>query len=156
MLCKAAVTPLESHTTRVQWVCSEAENGALAAVVKRLGIKNLKQNKAQSTPAESTDRGVNYRSKYVTQVRQQKPGSPTVTRTWHACKYKVHQLHTTWHAGKYKVHKLCQRYILKLRYIEDVLLEQFMYLYLHVCQVRVTVGDSGLCCVLLLCISSAN
>ena len=128
--------------TRVQWVCSEAENGALAAIVKRLGIKNLKQNKAQSTPAESTDRGVNYRSKFVTQVRQQKPGSPTVTLTWHACKYKAH--------------KLLQRYILKLRYIEDVLLVQFMYLYLHVCQVRVTVGDSGLCCVLVLCISSAN
>ena len=35
---------------------------------------------------------------------------------------------------KYKVHKLHQRYILKL-----------CTLYLHACQVRVTVDDSGLC-----------
>ena len=37
-----------------------------------------------------TDKGVNWRSKYVTQV-QQRPESPTVTLTWHACKYKVHK-----------------------------------------------------------------
>ena len=36
---------------------------------------------------------VNWRSKYVTQVQQQRPESPTVTLTWHTCKYKVHQLH---------------------------------------------------------------
>ena len=30
--------------------------------------------------------------KYVTQVQQQRPESPTVTLTWHACKYKVHEL----------------------------------------------------------------
>ena len=51
----------------------------------------------------------------------------------------------TWYACKYKVHKLHQRYILK-----DV---QRMYqwwslctLGLRICQVRLTVGDSGLCC----------
>ena len=49
----------------------------------------------------STHEGVHYRSKHVTQVQQQRPKSPTVTLTWHACKYKVHKLH--------------QRYILKLR-----------------------------------------
>ena len=42
---------------------------------------------------ESTHKGVNLRSKYVTQVQQQRPESPTVTLTWHACKYKVHKLH---------------------------------------------------------------
>ena len=38
-------------------------------------------------------KGVNYRSKYVTQVQQQRPESPSVTLTWHACKHKVHILH---------------------------------------------------------------
>ena len=33
-------------------------------------------------------------------AQQQRPESPTVTLTWHACKYKVHKLH--------------QRYILKM------------------------------------------
>ena len=42
---------------------------------------------------KSTLKGVNRRSKYVTQVQRQKPESPTVTLTWHECKYKVHQLH---------------------------------------------------------------
>ena len=42
---------------------------------------------------ESTHKGVNQCSKYVTQVQQQRPESPTVTLTWHACKYKVHKLH---------------------------------------------------------------
>ena len=28
----------------------------------------------------------------------------------------------------------------------DVPLVEFMYFYLHACQVRVTAGDSGLCC----------
>ena len=75
------------------------------------------------------NKGVNYRRKYVTQVQQQRSESPTVALTRHACKYKVHKLH--------------QRYVLNQR----------MYgwwslctLHLHACQVRVTVGDSGLCC----------
>ena len=42
---------------------------------------------------KSTHKGVNSRCKYVTQVQQQRPESPTVTLTWHACKYKVHKLH---------------------------------------------------------------
>ena len=42
---------------------------------------------------ESTHKGVNLRSKYVTQVQQQRPESPTVTLTRHACTYKVHELH---------------------------------------------------------------
>ena len=41
---------------------------------------------------ESTHKGVNQRSKYMTQV-QQRAELPTVTLTWHACKYKVHKLH---------------------------------------------------------------
>ena len=55
-------------------------------------LTNLKQNEAQSARAESTHKGVNQRSKYVTEVQQQRPESPTVTLTWHACKYKVHKL----------------------------------------------------------------
>jgi len=37
--------------------------------------KNLKQNEAQSARAESAHKGVNWRSKYVTQVQQQRPES---------------------------------------------------------------------------------
>ena len=40
-----------------------------------------------------THKRVHQRSKYVTQIQQQRPESPTVTRTWHACKYKIHKLH---------------------------------------------------------------
>ena len=29
----------------------------------------------------------------MTQIQQQRPESCTVTLTWHACKYKVHELH---------------------------------------------------------------
>ena len=54
---------------------------------------DLKQNESQSAGAESTHRGVNWRSKDVTQTQQQRPESPAVTLTWHACKYKVHKLH---------------------------------------------------------------
>ena len=46
-----------------------------------------------SSVSESTHKEVNYRWKYVTQMRQQRPKSPTVTLTWHACKCKLHKLH---------------------------------------------------------------
>ena len=42
---------------------------------------------------KSTHSGVNLCSKYIPQVQQQRPELPTVTLTWHACKYKVHKLH---------------------------------------------------------------
>ena len=44
---------------------------------------NLEQNEAQSAHAESTHKGVNQRSKDVTQAQQQRPESPAVTLTWH-------------------------------------------------------------------------
>ena len=44
-----------------------------------------------SFPPDSTHKGANQRSKYVTQV-QQRPDSSTVTLTCHECKYKVHKL----------------------------------------------------------------
>ena len=40
-----------------------------------------------------THKGINQRSKYAKQVQQQRPESPAVTLTRHACKYKVHKLH---------------------------------------------------------------
>ena len=46
-----------------------------------------------TNPAESTHKGVNRCSKYVTSVQQRRPESPTAALTWHACKYKVHKLH---------------------------------------------------------------
>ena len=60
---------------------------------KYIQSKNLKQNEAQSARAESTRKGVNQRSKYVTLVQKQRPESPTVTLTWPECKYKVHKIH---------------------------------------------------------------
>ena len=109
---------------------------------------NLKQNEVQIAHAESTRKGVNWRSKYVTQIQQQRPESPVVTLTWHAYKYKVHKLH--------------QRCILQI--LEDVPLVEFMSLvfthmpgeilrmhlwwslctlYLHACQVRFWGCTSG-------------
>ena len=54
-----------------------------------------------------------HHSKYLTQA-QQGPESPTVTLTWHACKYKVHKLHQ-------------RRYINSTRGTSSSLVE-FMYL----------------------------
>ena len=42
---------------------------------------NLKQNETQRARAESTLKGVNQRSKDVTQTQQQRPESPTVILT---------------------------------------------------------------------------
>ena len=57
---------------------------------------DLKQNAAQCACTESTHKGVHQRSKDVTQTKQQRPESPTVTLTWHASKYKVYKLHQRW------------------------------------------------------------
>ena len=37
-LCKAKITHSESHSTRAQLVCSDAENSAIVVIVKRLGL----------------------------------------------------------------------------------------------------------------------
>ena len=37
-LCEDTVTHSELQTTRAQWVCLDAENSAIVAVVKRLGL----------------------------------------------------------------------------------------------------------------------
>ena len=39
---------------------------------------------------KTTHKGVNYRSKYVTQTQQQRPDLPNVGLTWHERKNKVH------------------------------------------------------------------
>ena len=44
----------------------------------KCSVINQKQNQAQSACGESTHKGVNYRSKYVTQTQQQRHESPTV------------------------------------------------------------------------------
>ena len=50
-------------------------------------------NNLSDQSLEPTHKGGNWHSKYVTQVQQQRPESPTVTLTWQACKHKVHKLH---------------------------------------------------------------
>ena len=42
---------------------------------------------------KSIQKEVNKCSKHVTQTQQQRSESPTITLTWHSCKYKVHKLH---------------------------------------------------------------
>ena len=42
---------------------------------------------------ESTHKEFNQHLKYVTPVQHQRPELPTVTLSWHVCKYKVHKLH---------------------------------------------------------------
>ena len=77
----------------------------------------LKQNEAQSACAESTNKGGNKQSQDVAKRRQQRHESPATALTWHASKYKVHNLH--------------QRYIpfyLDDVYSEDVPLVEFMHI----------------------------
>ena len=89
---------------------------------------------------ESTGRGVNQRSKYVTQVQQQRPELPTVTPTWHACKYNVHKLH------QYSYIPPPPFFFFFFFFFEDAPLVELCTLYLHACPVRVIEGHSGLCC----------
>ena len=77
-----------AERTSRRWDIGLREQGAK----RTYNYIHLKQNEAQSARAQSTNRGVNHRSKYVTQVQQQRPESPTVTLTSHSCKYKVHTL----------------------------------------------------------------
>ena len=52
-------------------------------------------------------KGVHQRSNAVTgKQQQQRPESPTVTLTWHACKYKVHNSMGSpdWHASMFDIH----------------------------------------------------
>ena len=73
---------------KVAWKCVDTDRDLLARWVY-----------LNSKTAQSTHKAVNKRSKDNTQIQQQRPESPTITLTWHACKYKVRKLH--------------QRYILK-------------------------------------------
>ena len=45
---------------------------------------------------EPPHKGVNQRSRNVTQTHHQRPESPTVPLTWHASKCNVHELHQSW------------------------------------------------------------
>ena len=108
-----------------------------------------------------------------------KTESPTVTLTWHACKYKVHKLHHYWSYIYDLILYLCIMYYtvcylpgifyavvrqISMLFIDNrisvfcipevhhrgssrmYLRWSFCTLYLHACQVRVTVGNSSLCC----------
>ena len=50
-------------------------------------VRDQHTREVMSARAGSTHKGGNERSKYVTQVQQQRPESPTVTLTRYACKY---------------------------------------------------------------------
>ena len=49
------------------------------------------------TKSDTTNKGVNQRSKDVTPTQQQRPDLPTVTLIWHASQYKVHKFHHLHH-----------------------------------------------------------
>ena len=89
---------------------------------------------------QSTHKGVNLRSKDVTQAQQQRPQYPTKTLSWHASKCKVHKLNQRILSPGLRVNT---RYINSIR---GCLWWSLCTCYLLACQVRVTVGDSGLCC----------
>ena len=72
--------------------------------------------------------------------QQQRPQYPTVTLTWHASKYKVHKLHQRILSPGMRANT---RYINSIR---GCLWWSLCTCYLLACQVRITVGDSGLCC----------
>ena len=83
---------------------------------------NLKQNEAQSACAESRHKGVHKRSKDV--------------------KYDNKDTHTHAHAHTHaRTRTHARTHTLRM-----YLWWSLCTLYLHACQVRVTVGDSGLCC----------
>ena len=125
---------------------------AFVIVIGLIAVKiifNLKQNEAQSACAESTHKGANQRLKHTTQGQQRRE-SPTAV-TWIACKCKVHKL--------MPVHTCvaeCARivgYIYMCVCVTGGHPFSRMYLwcslcslYLCACQVRVAVGDLGLCC----------
>ena len=114
----------------------------------------------------------NKRSKDVTQTQQQRPQSPTVTLTWHAGKHKVHKLHhRCWKfddsllsrqdskfcpRAECSAHFRCFPSVSIITSDWPVQVKYFRWslytLYLLICQVRVTVGDSGLLCV---CVTSS-
>ena len=93
---------------------------------------------------------------------------------WSSCTLYLQKIRQSWGCTSGGVHVPC--IYKKSARVEDVLLVDFMYLvftknppelrmyfwwslcplYLHACQVRITVGDSGLCCLLPWRISSAN
>ena len=89
------------------FLCTEANSGCPSRVKFgdntdcKIAWKCVDTERDLSTPwvylnsktAQSTHKGVNWRSKDVTQIQQQRPESPTITLTWHACKYKVCKLH---------------------------------------------------------------
>ena len=88
--------------------------------------KSLKQNEAQSARARSTHKGVNKRSKYVTQIQQQRPET---------------------------LRHLSPGMRVNARYRNSTEVPLRMYLWWSLCtlylqerQARVTVGDSGLRC----------
>ena len=96
----------------------------------------------------------------TTQAQPQRPGSTTVTLTWLACKYKVHQFHHRCSLRIESYFAAIQTFVFVLvwrlsgvNYLPCVLIlhersvtRSVSDLYLFTCRVRVTVGDSGLCC----------
>ena len=64
-------------------------------------VRSLLIGRDKNVCAQSTNKGVNQRSKDVIQTQLQRPESSIVVAL-------------TWYASKYKIHKLRQRYVLNL------------------------------------------
>ena len=71
----------------------------LAAILNSVLAQKYQAQLRNQTREKSTRKEVNQHLINMTQIQPQRPETPTVTLTWHACQYKVHKLH--------------QRYILK-------------------------------------------
>ena len=82
-------TDVSSTSLWLRWQSSRRRRSTRGPSV---GINNNGYNE-HFVQKQSAHDGVNQRSKDVTQTQQQRPESPAVTLTWHASKYKVHELH---------------------------------------------------------------
>ena len=119
----------------------------LVALVQNQRTKEWKCLSQAKKKERINTKGVNQRSKDVTQIQQQRAESPTVTLTWHASKYRVHKLHILRSSDVLLV-KFIQLVFTRMpgeSYLRH-LWWSLCSLYLLACHVRVNVGNSGLCC----------
>ena len=107
----------------------------------------------------STHKAVNQRSKHVTQVQKQRPGSPTVTLTWHSCKDKVHKFHQSLLLACLRLRYFCsfRRLIIYLSVNLCVSLVPFcccccdLYIYYHRISIIIIIFSSSVCVLVLAC-----
>ena len=82
---------LTSLTAPTPSLCYVGHCDVGSLLVVSLSVLRSGKSKFQQGLDSTHDVLISAQNWYVTQVHQQRPESPTVTLTWHACKYKVHK-----------------------------------------------------------------